>query len=172
MTIKNLKFMPKFFDRYINQVDEDVELIQGLLDTKNDYSLIKDDLQIKENYRYEPDKWTPKQILQHVIDNERIQSYRALAISRGDQSIQPGYDEQLYVNNCNDRTLESLLAEFKIVRESSIILFSSINEIQMLKEGVCFKVRITPLALGFQIIGHGTHHLRIIKERYINKPSY
>ncbi len=166
MRIKDLKFLPEFFDRYIVQVNEAMDLMDGLRQSKNSFELIEGALLDKQDYRYAPEKWTPKQVIQHVIDNERIQSYRALAISRGDQSIQPGYDEQLYAKNGNDRPLELLLAEFKTVRESTIFLFESMSEHQMHLEGVCFNVKITPLALGFQIIGHEMHHLRILKERY------
>ena len=105
-----------------------------------------------------------------MIDNERIQSYRSLAFSRGDTNVLPGYDEKLYGNNtfANNRTIEDLMGEFHVVRSASIALFQHLSEEQLHKKGICFEVEVTPLALGFQIIGHAIHHLNILEERYFN----
>ena len=163
--------MPKFFDRYINQVPDDTTLLDGLQDTKDDFEEVRELLEANQDYRYAEEKWTPKQILQHVIDNERIQSYRALVFARKDQNILPGYDEQLYAreDNSNLRAISDLLYEFKLVRESSILLFEYFSPEMFHRKGVCFNLEVTPLALGFQIIGHGMHHLKVLKERYFVK---
>lgn len=168
MTIKDLPYMPPFFDQYILQVSEDTHLISGLSKTKNDFDNIKEQLLSKQDYRYQPEKWTPKDILQHVIDNERIQTYRALAFARGDKAILPGFDEQLYAQNtnANDRTIEELLEEFMLIRRATIILFKGFSEEQLLNEGVAFEVKVTPAALGFQLIGHMKHHIRVLHEQY------
>lgn len=160
--------MPEFFDRYINQVDKETDLIAGLLQSKDDFELVKASLGRHQDYRYQPEKWTPRDVLQHVIDNELIQSYRALAFSRNDQVVLPGYDEQLYAahSSANERTVDDLLAEFQIVRKASIFLFQNLREDQFHISGVCSGVEVTPLALGFQILGHQIHHLKILKERY------
>ena len=168
MKRSELKFLPKFFDRYILLVDETAELIGEFEATSDDFEIVKEKLLKLKDYRYQPDKWTPKDILQHVIDNERIQCYRALAFARGDQYVLPGYDENLYANNtnANDRTIEDLLKEFKVVRNSSIILFKNFRDDQLHHKGICFEVEVTPLALGFKIIGHARHHLKVLEERY------
>jgi hypothetical protein len=168
MKRSDLKFMPKFFDRYILLIDKNAELIEKLENTKNDFEYVKDKLLKFENYRYQANKWTPKDILQHIIDNERIQSYRSLAFARGDHSILPGYEENLYAQNtnANDRTIPDLLEEFKICRDASAMLFKNFKDEQLLKTGICFEIEVTPLALGFQIIGHAVHHLNILNERY------
>jgi hypothetical protein len=123
-----------------------------------------------KNYQYQPNKWTPKEVVQHIIDNERIQSYRALAISRNAQTVLPGYNEERYTenSNANKRSIAELLEEFAEVRALAISLFNSISESQMHNEELCFKVNITPLALGFQIVGHANHHLAVLSERYLN----
>ncbi len=168
MKRSELKFLPKFFDRYILLVDENADLIQEFETTANDFEHVKEKLLRFKDYRYQPDKWTPKDILQHVIDNERIQCYRALAFARGDQNVLPGYEENLYADNtnANERTIEDLLEEFQVVRKASIILFKNFTDDQLHHKGICFEVEVTPLALGFQIIGHARHHLNVLEERY------
>jgi hypothetical protein len=164
----DLKFLPKFFDRYIILIDENADLIDELEKTKDDFRKVMNKLINLQNYRYQPGKWTPRDVLQHVIDNERIQTYRSLAFARGDSNILPGYEENLYAENtsANNRSMEDLLEEFEIVRKSSIILYRNFTEVQFHKTGTCFEVEVTPLALGFQIIGHARHHMRILEERY------
>lgn len=163
-----LTFMPKFFDRYILLIDQNTPILEALAQTENDFEEIKDWMLANADYKYGPEKWTVKQVLQHVIDNERIQSYRALAISRGETASLPGYNEDVYANNAttNHRTMEGLLDEFKTLRQSTIHLFNSFNSEMMHKKGVAFEIEITALAVGFQIVGHGVHHLNILKERY------
>ena len=170
MKRSKLKFLPRFFDRYIILVDENAELIGELEKTRNDFETVKPKLLKCQDYRYQPDKWTPKDILQHIIDNERIQCYRSLAFARGDQNVLPGYEENLYAENtnANTRTIVDLLEEFQIVRRASIMLYQNFKEEQFHKTGICFEVEVTPLALGFQIIGHARHHLRILEERYFS----
>lgn len=170
MKITDLKFMPEFFDRYINLVDTEKDLIPELIKSANDFDEIESLMFKHQNLQYQPNKWTPKEVLQHIIDNERIQCYRALVFSRNDNVVLPGYDEELYADhsNANQREKADLLSEFKSVRTATIDLFKSISDEQMHYEGICFKVKITPLALGFQIIGHAKHHIGVLKERYFN----
>ena len=109
--------------------------------------------------------------MQHIIDNERIQAYRELAFSRGETSSLPSYDEQKYAAHAHAeiRSMESLLDEFQIVRQASIALFGNFTEEQFHKNGVCSEIKVTPLALGFQIVGHGIHHMNVLRERYFRK---
>lgn len=168
MKRSELKFLPEFFDRYILLVNKNTELISALKNTIDDFEKVKAQLLKYQDYRYQPEKWTPRDILQHIIDNERVQGYRSLAFARGDQNILPGYEENLYADNtnANDRTMDDLLEEFQIIRKSNIKLYQNLTKEQLLKRGVCFEVEVTPLALGFQIIGHAIHHLNVLEERY------
>jgi len=171
MKKSDLKYMPEFFDRYINLIPENETLLEGLERTKSIFLDIKTDLEAHQDFRYAEGKWTPKDMLQHIIDTERIQAYRALVFSRNDSRTLPGYEENLYAKNTNasDRTIADLLEEYKIVRESSVFLFKNFSEEMLQREGNCFKVQMTSLALGFVIIGHPMHHLNILKERYLKK---
>lgn len=124
----------------------------------------------KHDYRYEPGKWSIKQILMHMIDTERVMSYRALTVSRGDTNTSlPNMDENLFASNANvsGRTIEDLLNEFMVIRDSTSLLFGYMSDGQSAFTGNVLGHAITPRALGFIIIGHAEHHMNIIKQRYL-----
>ncbi len=168
MKTKDLPYLPEFFDRYINLVPEELDLLDALESFKTVFDDLEDIIIPYENFRYEEGKWTPKDIIQHIIDTERILSYRALAFSRGDINVLPGFDEERYARNTTaaNRTVSDLLKEFKIVRSATIQLFKNMTDTMLLGEGICFNQKITSLALGFVIIGHPLHHINTLKERY------
>jgi hypothetical protein len=160
--------MPQFFDRYILMA-EDLELVTLLEKYKQGTEMVeKRVLKALGDKRYAPDKWTVKDILQHIIDNERIQAYRAMRIARNDDTVLPGYDEQVLAQwaNASKRPVDKLLEEFRLTRASSIAMFRSFDKEMLMRESTCFKVKISPLALGFVIVGHQIHHFNIIKEKY------
>src|ERR1700751_2073944 len=155
--------MPKFFDRYIN-LAEDEEPVSSL--ERSLQALDKLDMEQLEalgDKIYAPGKWTIKDIFQHLTDNERIQSYRALRFSRNDKTVLPGYDENLLAQNTNTTqlSLQSIIEELKLVRQSSIALYKSFNDEMLLRSGICFQVEISVLALAFQLSGHQIHHLNV-----------
>ena len=117
---------------------------------------------------YAPGKWTIRDILQHVIDTERIFSYRALRIGRNDRTMLPGFDENLFASNAHgsSRKLDDLLYEFDVVRKSTIALYQSFSQEDLQREGFIFQSDISVLALGFTIAGHVVHHMSVIRERY------
>ncbi len=160
--------MPEFFDRYINLVKE-----ENLLEAISHSKLQIENLDLNKlnsigDKVYQPGKWTIKDIFQHMIDTERIQAYRALRFARFDTTILPGFDEQLYGDRAfaGKRSLEELIQELLLVRESSRVLFESFDAPVLQNTGICFKINMSVLALGFVIVGHQTHHLNVIKERY------
>lgn len=169
MTRLQIGELPKFFDRYIILSEENLDLMDGLSTFSpenlfNDveiYKAIGDEI-------YAPGKWTIRDLLQHCIDTERVMAYRALCFARNDETVLPGFDEELYSKNTTStkRTLESLLEEFSIVRKSTIMLFESMDKTMLLRKGTANLTRISPLALGFVIIGHAKHHQNVIRERY------
>lgn len=122
----------------------------------------------KADYSYAPGKWTVKQVLQHVIDTERVFSYRALAIARGEQQALPGFDQDSYAGNVDvsHRVLDSLKEELSLVRVSTILLFESISDEALLNRGIASNHEVTPLALAYMIIGHWRHHEMLFVERY------
>jgi hypothetical protein len=122
----------------------------------------------KTNFAYGPDKWTIKQLFQHVIDTERIFAYRALALSRKEPAALLGFDENEYAKNATaaNRNWKDMLTEWRVVRQSTNLLFASFTEEQLMSMGTASGYPISVNALGFIIFGHALHHLHILKERY------
>ena len=120
------------------------------------------------SFRYAPGKWTVKEVLGHITDTERIFSYRALRIARGDQTPLPGFEQDDYVRSgaFGDRTLAGLAEEFGAVRTASVSLLRSFNEEAWSRRGVASQKEVTVRALGFMIAGHQIHHRIILEERY------
>ena len=119
-------------------------------------------------YKYSHDKWTVKEILQHIIDTERIFAYRTLAIARKETTILPSFDENKYVENAlaNRRPWNELTEEFQSVRQSTILLFNSFPPGSLDLIGKVSDYQMSALAIGFTIAGHVAHHMNIIRERY------
>lgn len=164
----NIKEMPFFYDRYIDLVSEKETVLEALTTSKSILKKIKELLESKQDFQYQEGKWTPKDILQHIIDTERIMSYRALAIARGEQQELIGFEEQKYARNTSakNRTVEDLLEEFSLVRVSTIALFKSFSDEMLLKTGTCSGIHVSPLIFGFICVGHIQHHVNVLHERY------
>lgn len=124
----------------------------------------------KHEFRYAESKWTIKDIVQHLIDAERIFAYRALRIARKDKTPLPGFEENDYVNTAfaNSRTMDELIEEFSTVRKATISLFKTFTEVQLLQMGIASEKPVSVRAIGFITMGHQYHHVKIIKERYLN----
>jgi hypothetical protein len=122
------------------------------------------------DHRYSEGKWTIKEVLQHVIDTERILSYRALSFARGEATALPGFDEDAYAAHADAgrRELHQLLREHDIVRSSTLALFRSFSDEMLLRTGVANGHAITVRALGWTIAGHSTHHMNVIDQRYLH----
>jgi uncharacterized damage-inducible protein DinB len=120
------------------------------------------------NFRYAPGKWTVKEILGHITDTERIFTYRALRIARGDQTPLPGFEQDDFVKNggFSERTLAGLAEEFDHVRNASIVLFRSLGEEAWSRRGIASQKEVTVRALAFMTAGHQIHHRLILEERY------
>jgi len=160
--------MPAFFDRYINLIG-DIDILDAFKEYTPDNIYAEMDKLIElGDHIYAPGKWTIKDIIQHVIDNERIMAYRALRFSRNDQTPLAEYDEEVLGANTNakNRSLIDLMHEFNIVRDSSIALFKNMSDEMILRSGTANQTEISALALGFVILGHPVHHMNIIRERY------
>lgn len=158
-----------FYKSYI-QVLEDVELIEELEICLHEFIKFVQNIPMdKFDYRYEVGKWTIKEIIQHLIDSERVFSYRALRISRNDKTPLLGFNENDYVanSNGNDRNLQGLLTELAVVRQATLSLFNSFSQEQLTKIGIASNNEVSVRAIGFIIIGHQKHHQKIFAERYL-----
>lgn len=154
---------------YINAVDN-IELIEELEISLHDFIKFVQNIPMdKFDYRYAEGKWTIKDIIQHVIDAERIFCYRALRVSRNDKTPLPGFEENSYVENteANNRSIQDLLSEFSAVRQSNLLLFKSFTDAQLTRIGTASDNTISVRAIGFIIIGHQKHHQKVFQERYL-----
>ena len=124
----------------------------------------------KLEYRYDKDKWTVKEVIQHLMDAERVFSYRALRIAREDQTPLPGFEQNDYVepSKANERSLNELIKEFDAIRSSTIALFDSFSDKMLMAKGTASNSPVSVRAIGFIIMGHEIHHCQIIRERYLN----
>lgn len=123
----------------------------------------------QSNRAYEEGKWTLKEVVQHVCDTERIFNYRALCISRGEQSKLSGFDQDQYTKNanCDHRRLSDIVVELNAVRNSSRALFRSFTEEQMKMRGHANGFEVQPIFYAYLLSGHMRHHMNVIKERYL-----
>jgi uncharacterized damage-inducible protein DinB len=160
---------PNFYGNYIN-VLENIELFEELEISLHDFIKFVQNIPMdKFDYSYAEGKWTIKEIIQHIIDAERIFSYRALRISRNDKTPLPGFEENDYVVNTNakSRSIQELLTEFSAVRHSNLLMFKSFSEEQLARIGIASENEVSVRALGFLIIGHMKHHQKVFIERYL-----
>ncbi len=164
----DLQEMPQFYDRYIRLVD-DMPVIDALVQYGSIVAHINRDLLHELGSRtYAPGKWTAKNVLQHLLDTERILAYRALRFARNDQTHLQGFDETAFGNytDAETRTVDDLLAEFTLVRQCGITLFKSFTDEMLYRVGTSNHIKISVLALGFVLAGHPIHHINILEERY------
>jgi hypothetical protein len=122
------------------------------------------------NYRYAPGKWSLLELLRHMIDTERVMSYRALCIARGEKQALPGFDENLYARHAAEAVgpFGDLLKEYQLIREANLLLFSSLNEEALSQIGNANGKDITARAILFVLAGHEQHHLQVIREKYLD----
>ncbi len=157
-----------YFNRYTALVQEN-SLLEAF--EKQDGALnayLNEISEEKSNYAYATGKWTLKEMLQHMIDTERIFTYRALAIARKDPANLPGFDENLYAEHSvtNRRSWKSLRMEMLAVRVSTRCLFDSFTPAMLESTGTFNNNEGKVNTMGLIIIGHMYHHLKIAGERY------
>jgi len=165
----DLSRVPDFFHGYISKVKED-DLMAGLKSsTKNLFDLLKSIPPEKHDYRYADGKWTIKEVLQHMLDGERVFTYRALRFARKDDTPLPGFDENLFAQTAkaDKRNWNDMVEEFTALRRSSEVMFASFDNEQLEAEGNASERSIYVLAIGYIVAGHVNHHCQIIKERYL-----
>ena len=158
-----------FFAGYISQVEEGdvVDILKkNQQQTKN---LLDGITEEKGLYAYAPEKWTIKEVIEHITDTERIFAYRFLRIYRGDATPLPSFEQDNYVKNANSnrRTLQSLAKELYAVREANLLMLEQLDESKLDFQGTMSGKEVTPRALLYIMAGHEVHHINILKERYL-----
>lgn len=161
--------VPAFYHGYIERV-EGHDLLRALRDASDRAHTVLNGIPAERgDHRYAPGKWSIKEVVQHVIDAERIFAYRALRFARNDATELAGFDEDMYAPNAlaDRRELSELAAELELVRSSSITLFRSFTPEMLLRSGTANGVRISARALGWVAAGHAQHHMNVIEQRYL-----
>lgn len=162
------EYLP-YFKRYIALVPADTELLEHLSGSLQPLvDQLKGLSEAQLLYRYQPEKWTIKEVLLHLIDCERIFCNRALRIARGEQTPLPGFEENAYVaaSGANERSGESLLEEMQAVRQATLTLLHGLPTPAWMRTGTANEGPMSVRALAYIIAGHALHHQQILKERY------
>ena len=162
---------PEYYDRYVQLVPEgDIfEILEQ--QAANLVELLATVDEAKANYRYAPEKWSIKEVIGHLMDVERVFCYRALRFSRNDAEPLPGFDQDDYVANSNfsQRSLQDLLAEYQVLRQSTLLMLKGFDDEMLLREGIANDNEFTVRALMYIIAGHELHHLNILKTKYLHQ---
>ena len=160
---------PEWFAAEIEPVQYP-ELLNGLEDSfQKTISFLRALPTEKLLHRYQPEKWTILEMWQHIIDVERVLSYRAMRYARQDATVLHGFDEKGYAerSKANQRSWESILEEYSAVRHATLLLFRSFDAEMAMSRGTAGRSQLTVRAVGYLVLGHEMHHVGIIKERYL-----
>jgi DinB superfamily len=120
------------------------------------------------DFRYAPGKWSAKESLGHVVDTERVFSYRAMRISRNDKTPLAGFEQDDYVKygpfgHCS---LAALVEEFSAVRKATLLLLRALDDAAWARRGVASNNEVTVRGLAYIIAGHELHHRKIFEQKY------
>lgn len=159
----------EYYQKYIDLIEGD-DIIHILVSLNNEASDVFNSFpQSKGNFSYAEGKWTVKEVAGHMMDTDRIFAYRALAIARGEKQPLPSFNQDEYVKNgkFGDRELSDLTYEYRLVRESNLLMFKGFDQSVYSNRGIAAGNEVTVLALMWMIAGHQKHHLNILKEKYL-----
>ncbi|MDC8004022.1 DinB family protein [Aureisphaera galaxeae] len=158
-----------YYEMYISLTGDNPvanQLQEGLSATTSFFEGIPFD---KHEYQYEEGKWSPKEVLLHIIDTERVFAYRALQFARAENVVIKGFDQDEFANNARPvtRSMQELLEEYTAVRQSTIAMAKSFSENTLARRGEASNSPLSVMAALRIICGHEKHHAKIIKERYL-----
>ena len=158
-----------FYQSYIDLM-KDNDFREGIRKNTKEFRRVMESVPRKKyDYRYAEGKWTIRQILQHLIDAERVFAYRALRLSRMDPTPLPGWDQDQWIlhDGAAERRWKDLLEEFRAVRDSTQYLFDSLSDEQLRFVGTVRERPLNAFTIGYVLPGHVAHHLVILEERYL-----
>lgn len=158
-----------YYHSYINEApgDDALAALQSTLESTTTF-LGEIPLQ-KWDFRYAPGKWSLKESFIHLLDAERIFAYRALRISRNDQTPLPGFNQDEYIPyyHADQRSSQSIIDEYRSIRQATITLFQNLDADSINRRGIASGNSITVRALAYIILGHEQHHLKLAREKYL-----
>jgi DinB superfamily len=159
----------EYYDRYVSLVGETdivAAMREQLSEVERVFKVISEE---KSLFAYAEGKWTIKEMVGHLTDGERIFGYRALRISRADQTPIEGFEQDGYIENSNFNLmrLDDLIEEFALTRRANLIMFQNLAAEAWLRSGTASDVPVSVRALAYIMVGHVRHHLNILRERYL-----
>ena len=169
----DLSRVPQYYHKYINLVSSK-ELQNGFDQYPSEFiNFLQSIPEEKWDFRYQEDKWSIKEMVQHIMDTERIFCYRALCFARKDKTPLPGFDENEYARNAmaDVRSKDELVSELVTIQSSTALLFKSFTEVMLNEEGVANGNSVYVKGIGFIILGHSQHHKGILIERYLKEKT-
>ena len=158
-----------YYESYIKLIEGD-DILRILNDqSKKTQDVLNSFSEHKGNYHYADGKWTVKEVVGHLLDTERVFAYRALCIARGEKKSLPGFDQDDYVKegNFNSRELFELNYDFRLLRESNLLMFRSFTQEMLNRKGFANETSVTVLAILYMIAGHENHHMNFLREKYM-----
>ena len=159
----------EYYHRYVSKVPEGdiVTIIERQID--DTVRFLESIDEGKATHRYQPDKWSVKEVVGHLIDTERVFQYRCLAFARRDPARLPGMEQDDYAAaaSYHDRPFGDIIAEYRATREAGLALFRSLNAEEAMRTGIANEVEFTARAVPYIIAGHTIHHIGVIRERYL-----
>jgi uncharacterized damage-inducible protein DinB len=166
---------PVYTEMYMKWCIQDGSLLKQLKDSLGKTKKLISSLSDKElKFRYNKNKWSIKEVLVHIIDDERIYGYRALAFARNDKTNLPGFEQDEYNINSytSERTVENIMEEYEAVRISTIKLYNGFSNAALIRKGVANGNQASVRALGYHILGHELHHINRVEEMYLKNKRH
>ena len=160
----------EYYSRYLDLIDQNTELIEGYQKGKNEMiALINSVPEEKMTFRYQSEKWSIIELIQHLIDTERVFMYRCFRIARNDSTKLAGFEQDDFVkpSEADLKSKAEILEEFSINRDNSISLLKSLSDKNLCFIGNANGGNASARSVAFTVLGHDMHHINIIKERYL-----
>jgi DinB superfamily len=158
----------EYFGKYIALVpDGDLRRIMPVVFDAN-YRALRTITAEQERYRYAPGKWSIRESVGHMVDTERVFSYRALRFARGDTTPLASFDENRFTAAAgyDDLPLEQILGELMAVHASTVLLFENLADHAWDRMGTASNNPMSVRAAAYIILGHELHHMHVLREKY------
>ena len=157
-----------FYGGYVSDVP-DGDLLEHLeRQGRETASLLRAVTEPKSKHRYAPGKWTIREVVGHMVDAERVFTYRALSFARGETTALPSFDENAWAvtSNAGERSMKDLIDEFTVVRDATLALFRGFSDKEFTRSGIASNNHITVRAIAYIVAGHERHHIKVLRDRY------
>ena len=162
-----------YYALYIDRITSDniVDVLERQLTATDDF--LRSISEEQSLHRYAPDKWSMRQLLNHINDTERVFLFRAFWFARGFADELPGFDQEVAAAaiNSDEHSWASHAEDFRAVRESTLTFFRSLPEDAWSRAGIASGNRVTVRALAYTIAGHLAHHHEVLKEKYLTSTA-